>query len=90
MAPAAGRLTLGEGEEEEEYELRLGDIDPITSISGVQRRLKNLGFDCGAVDGKLSTQTSEALGEFQAKHELEVTGQPDQATRERLRTEHGS
>jgi hypothetical protein len=70
--------------------LVLGDMDPIETISGVQGRLRNLGFDCGTIDGNLSPQLEAALKAFQEKHGLTVTGQADEATKNKLKEVHGS
>jgi hypothetical protein len=86
-----GTLTVRPPDDEEEhYDLQLGHMDPVTETSGVQARLNNLGFDCGKVDGLLSPRTQEALRAFQAKHRLETTGKPDEATQQKLKDEHGS
>ncbi len=70
--------------------LSLGEMDPVDTTSGVQGRLLNLGFDCGALDGNSSPQLEEALRAFQTKHGLPVTGQADEATQNKLKEEHGS
>jgi N-acetylmuramoyl-L-alanine amidase len=85
-----GRLTLGAGEEREEYDLQLGHLDPVAEISGVQQRLNELGFSCGNIDGVLGPRTHNAIRDFQAKHGLNETGELDDPTRERLVQEHGS
>lgn len=82
-----GKLTLTE--EQEEYTLNLGHLDPITEVSGVQGRLNNLGFDCGPVDGKLGPHTESAITRFQEKEGLSVSGQLDDETRERIEKVHG-
>ena len=89
IPPNAKRGILLLGEEQDEYVLDLGHVDPIDEISGVQERLENLGFDCGEVDGNMSPETQEALKEFQEKHGLQVTGQADQQTRAKLQKQHG-
>jgi len=70
--------------------LALGDMDPVDTISGIQGRLRNLGFDCGAIDGNLSPRLEAALKAFQQKHGLTVTGQADEATKNKLKEIHGS
>ena len=70
--------------------LQLGHIDPIDTISGVQARLLNLNFDCGEVNGREGPQLEEALRSFQEKNSLPVTGQADEATRNKLLEIHGS
>jgi hypothetical protein len=85
-----GKLTIGTGTDAEEHELNFGHIDPVTEVTGVQGRLKNLGFDCGEIDGALSDQTTEALRAFQSKYGLETTGEPDEPTRQELKNQYGS
>jgi hypothetical protein len=85
-----GRLILGKGDETEEIELRLGELNPADSISGVQARLTNLGFDCGPVDGILGPKTRKALARFQKRAELEPAGEPDATTLAKLKEAHGS
>jgi N-acetylmuramoyl-L-alanine amidase len=84
------RLIVGEEPDRKEYTLMLGGIDPVSTISGIQGRLKNLGLDCGAVDNQLGPRTRRALREFQGRHGLPETGQPDQGTRNKLRQLHGA
>lgn len=90
LPPSArsGKLKI-DGEEGEEYTLNLRHIDPIEQLSGVQARLSNLGFDPGGVDGKMRPTTEIALSMFQERHGLENTGEPDQATRDKILELHG-
>jgi N-acetylmuramoyl-L-alanine amidase len=84
------KLRVGEGEDAIEYQLQLGHVDPIESLSGVQERLTNLGFACHGAGGILDEPTVAALEAFQAREGLEVTGEPDDTTREALVRLHGS
>lgn len=84
-----GVLLVGVEPEVDRYDLHLGAIDPIDELSGVQGRLNNLGFDCGAVDGKYGPRTDAALRKYQKNRGLDVTGQPDDATRRRLQEDYG-
>lgn len=86
----SARLIVGRGAATEVYELRLGHVDPVTEISGVQARLRNLGYDCGAADGHMNEATIEAVRAFQAAVGLQATGDIDDATRAALVREHGS
>ena len=86
----AGTLKVGEEPDAVQYELKLGYVDPIAEISGVQGRLNNLGFDCGQPDGKMSPRTVEAIKAFQQKAGLEVTGEIDQDTKDALEQEYGN
>lgn len=87
-----GKLMVfpAEGDEPEEYALALGELDPVSETSGVQARLNNLGIFCGEVDGVLGPRTRDALERFQRANGLAPTGEPDAATREKLRELHGS
>jgi hypothetical protein len=83
------RITLlAVGADEEYYEIELGHIDPIDTLSGIQARLKNLGLYGGAADGVASDDTREALRAFQARHDLPPSGEPDAATIARLRSSY--
>ncbi|MGI9034512.1 MAG: peptidoglycan-binding protein [Pyrinomonadaceae bacterium] len=80
---SSGRLIMKNGREV--YPLRLGYLDPLDLISGVQQRLNNLGYSCGGEMGELGEQTKEALKSFQADNKLETTGEPDAATKAKLK-----
>jgi N-acetylmuramoyl-L-alanine amidase len=73
-----------------EITLAFGEMDPIEEATGVQARLNNLGFWCGAVDGKVGPKTKAALAAFQASRGLVPTGALDDATRSRLSAAHES
>jgi Putative peptidoglycan binding domain len=92
IAPDARRAVLLVGTEPDvdRYEFTLGAIDPIEALSGVQGRLKNLGFDCGPIDGVWGPRSEAALRQYQMKRGLETTGQPDAATRQKLKEDYGS
>ena len=66
------------------------EIDPITEVSGVQGRLNNIGFDCGKVTGRMNEPTAAAIREFQREYGLEVTGQMDQETKDKLEETYNS
>lgn len=83
------RLFLDVGDQPREITLRLGGLDPIDEVSGVQSRLANLGYDPGRADGILGPRTHEALREFQQQYALPVTGEMDPATLARLKDRHG-
>jgi peptidoglycan hydrolase-like protein with peptidoglycan-binding domain len=50
-----------------------GVADELTQI--VQQELQKLGYDPGGVDGEMTTKTAVAISQFQAEHDLEVTGE---------------
>lgn len=78
-----GTLTLRNGEDV--YPVKIGVLDPVDKETGVQQRLNNLGYDCGAEDGEIGEQTIEALKKFQAEHDLQVSGEADAATKAKLK-----
>lgn len=78
---SSGRLILRGGKEE--YPLRIGYLDPLDEIIGVQQRLNNLGYNCGE-SGELDDAAKEALKKFQADNNLEATGELDGATKAKL------
>ena len=49
----------------------------------------NIGFDVGAIDGKLGSRTRLGIEEFQCENDLTVTGEADSATIDKLREVHG-
>lgn len=80
-----GRLTVWMDETVTQvWDLRIGHMDPADEVSGVQARLNNLGFDCGDPDGVLDDDTKNAVRAFQLLTGLEVTGEIDDALREKL------
>ncbi len=86
-----GELVLNPGtDDEERISLRLGGLDPVSELSGVQQRLLNLGLYAGAADGEESPALEDALREFQQRQGLQVTGAADQATRDKLVEAHGA
>jgi hypothetical protein len=86
--PAAARratLVIGEGADRREIALALGALAPLDATSGVEARLRNLGFDPQAAGG-----LREALLAFQRRCGLAASGEADAATRDRLRRAHGT
>lgn len=83
-----GRLFVGE--QRHEFVLELGHMDPVESLTGVQKRLLNLGYDCGRTDGEWDRRSDAALRRFQRAHALPETGTLDEATRRKLQEQHGS
>lgn len=81
-----GKLILQGGKEV--IPIRLGDLNPVDEISGLQQRLNNLGFKCGSEDGELDDRTRAAVRKFQEANQLPATGEPDGATRAKLQQLH--
>lgn len=72
------------------YVLRVAHLDPVDTDEGVRQRLTNLRYlpeDATLVSDE---QLAAALCQFQRRAGLEETGTPNDETRERLVSEHGS
>ena len=89
ISPLATQGRLFIGNEREEVVLCIGSLDPVTEITGIQGRLSNLGYNPGPIDGILGSRTREAISDFQDSYELDVTGEPNDATGDKLRELHG-
>ncbi|MEJ2693382.1 MAG: peptidoglycan-binding protein [Candidatus Thiodiazotropha sp.] len=72
-------------------ELRIGDLDPIETISGVQARLNALRFDCGKVDDIWGEVTERAVRRFQKSLDIVDEKNPyGQITMDKLVELYGS
>jgi N-acetylmuramoyl-L-alanine amidase len=69
--------------------LQLGNLNPISEVSGLKARLANLKFYKGQVDENLDDATKLAIRKFQTKQGLPVTGIADDATKAQLKKLHG-
>jgi len=87
IPPDAREAQLTVGPDQAQFTIVFGHLDPIGELSGVQARLANLGYPCGA-SGELDEATRAALQEFQTRFGLKATGELDAATRDRLRSMH--
>ena len=56
------------------WKLALAPIPPVEDVKGMQIRLNNLDFACGAEDGVLGKRIQVGLRSFQQRHGLTVTG----------------
>ena len=65
-------------------------LAPVETARGIRERLRNIGIDCAGGDGPLDDNTRCALRLFQQREGFEVTGEADDATRQRLLAVHGS
>ena len=69
--------------------LKIGHLDPITEPSGQKARLRNLGYNPGSLTADDAQPFAIAVQEFQCDHGLQVTGEVDAATRDKLEQVHG-
>ncbi|WP_437599802.1 peptidoglycan-binding domain-containing protein [Sorangium sp. So ce590] len=88
VATGASRGELVIGPDELRVQIDFGHMDPIDTLSGTQKRLANLGYDCGGTDGRPSEATEAAIRAFQRRFRLPETGEPDEATLRKLEEVH--
>ncbi len=73
------------------WPIEVGSMDPVEELSGVQKRLNNLGFDAGPPTGEMNDETREAIREFQEFiGHAEPTGDLDDETRRALEHLHNA
>lgn len=90
LPPNAAKGVLTIGPDDEQFELLFGHMDPIEELQGVQKRLNNLGFDCGEPSGEMNGATAAAIRRFQDRFDLPETGELDEQTREKIQEIHDS
>lgn len=85
-----GRLRLfPENAPPEDYVVKLGHLDPVEVLTGIQQRLANLGIDPGPLDGIDGPKTKAAVKRFQTLQKLSVDGIAGPITQGRLKQVHG-
>ena len=67
-----GKITLFE-EDNKEIQIKIGSLNPFVDLSGIQQRLKNLGYYSGEVTGELDEDTENAIVDFQMANGLAIT-----------------
>src|SRR5262249_50376697 len=82
-------LTVGEVPDVLKLNINLGGLEPVESWTGVQTRLKNMGFSCD-LTGKGDAQTIDALNDFRHSVGIAPSDDIDDATRQKLLEKHGS
>ncbi len=88
LPPEASSGHLVVPEEDLEYDLSFGYLDPSDAISGAQARLENLGFYEGGITGEMDDDTRDGILMFQTAHGLPATGELDDRTRTELEQRH--
>jgi len=80
-----GKLIVGEGEKQVEYDLDLGRLDPVDEVKGFKKRLHNLGYEVGKLDDEVGGVFETAIRMFEAENELEPTGEINETNRNKLK-----
>ncbi len=68
---------------ERRYRFDVGGMDPAESVSGIQHRLRNQGYPV-PIDGRMDDGTRAAIRQFQRDMDIEVSGELDDDTRQKL------
>ena len=89
VIPGDARQGTLQLEHQDPISLEIGGLDPVDTITGIQQRLSNLGFPCGAVDGIEGKRTTAAATAWQREHDLEVDGVVGAQTPSSLEDEYG-
>ncbi len=71
------------------WRLKVGDLDPLDEITGMEQRLNNLGYDAGNSHNKDDAQFKSAVEEFQCDYKLKVDGVCGPKTQGKLKEVHG-
>ncbi len=80
-----GELIMNPNEPDQKtYPLRLGTLGSADEIAGMKRRLSNLGFDCGDQLNEMTESFETVLRIFQETHELEISGELDDPTKNKV------
>ncbi len=78
-------LLLGPAPKAKRYNLKLGTMDPISTESGVRKRLQAMGFNPGSADDDTDGEgLKAAVSRFQLSQNVEATGVVDAALRSSL------
>jgi N-acetylmuramoyl-L-alanine amidase len=81
----AGKVTFRDSE----IPIHIGELDPVTEMSGWRARLQNLGYDVGQSTRGVSSQLRIAVEEFQCDYGLAVDGVCGPKTQAKLRQVYG-
>jgi N-acetylmuramoyl-L-alanine amidase len=69
-----------------DWRLAIGGLDPVDTPSGLRQRLSNLGY--WPVGETRNEALPYCLRAFQEDHDLDITGEADQATSDKLKEVH--
>lgn len=84
-----GELTWEKLDHADKSDPTLGSGDERVAVRGAQRRLIELGFDPGEIDGRFGPNTEKAVKAFQKRYDLDVDGIVGPKTWERLNSPDG-
>jgi hypothetical protein len=71
------------------FEVKLGELNPVSENTGIQARLNGLGFHCGNIDSKIKDKSEEAIRKFQKVNDLVIDGIAGTNTQQALENKYG-
>jgi N-acetylmuramoyl-L-alanine amidase len=83
-----GHVDIGQSGELASCDLDVGELDPISELSGVQARMRNLGLFHGAIDGQMGDELLQAARVFREKTGLPEGDEMDEGFRSKLQETH--
>jgi len=86
----SGRIEVGEHGSLAACDLNFGHLDPLSTLTGVQARLRNLGLYDGPIDGENNDLLKEAVRAFRVAEELPEGDEINDEFRQRLEAKHRS
>jgi len=70
------------------WKLHLGWMNPVDEVRGIQGRLRNLGYPCGPVDGKIGKLTRAAIAMYEKDKGRDPSGKISDTIRNELLKQH--
>ena len=82
-------IEVGDAGECASVDMDIGHLDPLSELTGVQARLRNLGLYDGPLDAQPSENLDHAVAEFRSQNGLQPGTEIDDTFRDKLKSIHG-
>lgn len=86
----SGRIEVGPHGSLAACDLHFGNLDPLSTLTGIQARLRNLGLYDGPIDGETNDLLKEAVRAFRIAEGLPDSDEINDELSQRLETNHRS
>ena len=83
-------LYLGDEGKQEKLKLKIGYLDPVSEVTGIKQRMRNMGMYYGKLDDSIDDAFLASLKMFQKKHNLSETGEVNEKTKQKVKEAYGS